>query len=293
MRQDAVPPCFPPPITNAVVFVSVPDRHDPATGSAPGSSAGPTGHLGSVVYTGGDEARAIESPASEGRRPSVTPEEIEAVDLRRARIGGYDRRSTDELLRQIAVEVRALLEERGLLEAEVRRLKETLIQRELTESGRVIEMQEAAKRECDLFLKKARRQAYKIRDRSAKETAGRVEALKRVEVAHGLVRAELRTLLGAMLEMLNVPSGVVRESLKNRRLIEDLHRITSAAAEANAVAAPGITSAAAEANAVAAPDVSADFEVEIEETEEEHLPAPRASQLTGRITEWTAHSHGE
>jgi cell division septum initiation protein DivIVA len=215
----------------------------------------------------------------------LTPEDIEAVDLRRARIGGYDRRSTDELLRHVVADLRALLDERGLLEDEVLRLKETIRQRELTEHERVIEMKEAAKRECELILRKARRQADKIRNASAKETIVRVDALKRVEVAQGLVRAELRTLLGAMLEMLSAPSEAARESLKNHRLMEDLDRITNAAAEANAVAAP---------------HVSADSEVDIEETEEElvieeseeRLPALRASQLAGRVTEWTSHTHG-
>jgi cell division septum initiation protein DivIVA len=195
----------------------------------------------------------------------LTPEDIQTAALPRATIRGYDRRSTDDLLRRIASDTRALLDERCLLEEEVRRLKEELTQRE-----RVMEMQETAKRECDLILKKARRQADKILDTAAKETVARVEALKRVEEVHGLVRVELRTLLGAMLEALNAPSDVVRESLKNPRLAEDLQRITRAAFEASAVAAP---------------DISA--ESEVDESVEEDLSAPKTSRLVERVTGWT------
>jgi len=180
-------------------------------------------------------------------------------------------------LRRIASDIRALLDERCLLEEELRRLKEDLTQSELTQSERVREVQETAKRECDLILKKARRQADKIRATAAKETVARVAALKRVEEVQGLVRVELRTLLGAMLEALNAPSDVVRESLKNPRLAADLQRITRAAFEASAVAAP---------------DISAESGVDLGEAVEEDLSAPKTSRLVERVTGWTASTGG-
>jgi cell division septum initiation protein DivIVA len=189
----------------------------------------------------------------------VTPEDIQTADLPRARIGGYDRRSTDDLLHRIEVAMRALLKERSLLEEEVRRLKVELTHSQLTQSER-LEMQETAKRECDLILKKARGQADKIRNTAEQEIVARVEALKRVEEAQGLVRVELRTLLAAMLESLNTPSDVIRESLKNAQLVEDLHRITRAAVGASAEAAPHI---------------SAESGVDLDEAVEEDLAAPK------------------
>ena len=168
--------------------------------------------------------------------------------------------------------MRALADERGLLENEVRRLNEALAQSELRQSERVRGIEEAAKRKSDLILDEARTQADKIRSTAEKETVARVEALKRVEQVQGLVRAELRTLLGAMLEVLNAPSDVARESLKNRQLMEDLHSITRAAIEASGVAAP---------------DSSAEPEVDIDDAVRGELPAPAASQLAARIGNWT------
>jgi hypothetical protein len=122
----------------------------------------------------------------------------------------------------------------------VRRLQVELTRSQLTQSERV-EMQETAKRECDLILKKARGQADKIRNTAEKETVARVEALRRVEAVQGLLRVELRTLLTAMLEALNSPSDIGRESLKNPQLAEDLQSITRAAVGASAVAVPDIS----------------------------------------------------
>jgi cell division septum initiation protein DivIVA len=188
----------------------------------------------------------------------VTPEDIQTADLPRARIGGYDRRSTDDLLYRIESGMRALLNERSRLEEEVRRLKVELTHSQLTQSER-LELQETAKRECELILKKARGQADKIRNTAEKEIVARLEALKRVEETQGLVRVELRTLLAAMLEALNTPSDVVRESLKNAQLVEDLHRITKAAVSAS----PG-----------AAPASSAESAVDPDEAVKEDLAAP-------------------
>jgi hypothetical protein len=122
----------------------------------------------------------------------------------------------------------------------VRRLQVELTRSQLAQRERV-GMQETAKRECDLILKKARGQADKIRKTAEKETVARVEALKRVEEVQGLLRVELRTLLSAMLEALKSPSDVVRESLKDPQLVEDLKSITTAAVGVSAVAVPDIS----------------------------------------------------
>jgi hypothetical protein len=135
-------------------------------------------------------------------------------------LGGYDRRRTDDLLRRIASGIRGLLHEQSLLEEQVQRLED-----ELARSERVILQRE---------------QADEILRTAEKETVARVEALKRVERVHGLVRVELRTMLGAMLEALNSPSDVVRESLKDPHLMEDLQSITRAAVEAGTTATPNV-----------------------------------------------------
>jgi hypothetical protein len=150
----------------------------------------------------------------------LRPEDIETADLPRAMLGGYDRRRTDDLLRRIASGIRGLLHEQSLLEEQVQRLED-----ELARSERVILQRE---------------QADEILRTAEKETVARVEALKRVERVHGLVRVELRTMLGAMLEALNSPSDVVRESLKDPHLMEDLQSITRAAVEAGTTATPNV-----------------------------------------------------
>lgn len=155
----------------------------------------------------------------------LTPEDIENVELPRATIGGYNREAIDDLLRRILMDVRARVDERDSLEAEVRRLEEALSVSELMERERV-DAQEATRRECELLLKEARRQADEILNAAENETAARVEALERVERVHSLVRADLRKLLGAMLEEVSTPSNVVREALKDRQLAEDLRHIT-------------------------------------------------------------------
>jgi hypothetical protein len=139
-------------------------------------------------------------------------------------LGGYDRRRTDDLLRSIASGIRALMRERSLLEEEVWRLEEEVVRlkNELTRSEQLI---------------LEREQADEIRRTTERETVARVEALNRVERVHGLVRVELRTMLIAMLEALSRPSDVVRESLKDPQLTEDLQRITRAAVGASTAAA--------------------------------------------------------
>ena len=155
--------------------------------------------------------------------------------------------------------MRALLNERSQLEEDVRRLNVELTHSQLTERERM-EMHEATKRECDLILEEARGQADNIRNTAEKEIVARIEALKRVEEVQRLVRVELRTLLGAMLEALETPSGVVRESLKNAQLVKDLQRITRAAVGATAVAVP---------------DIAAESGVDLDEAVEEHVPATK------------------
>lgn len=217
---------------------------------------------------------AIESPGVPPRRPILlTPEDLENIDLPRARIGGYNRAATDDLLGHILIDMRTRVDERDFLEAEVLRLKEAVTESELLQRDR-LEMHEATKRECDLMLKEARRQADEIRIAAENETAARVEALKRIERVHSLVRVELRKLLGAMLEELSTPSKVVREALKDRQLAEDLEHITRRAIEAGAAATP---------------ERSGEAGV----TTDEALPATTTSCLPERITLWTSHTPDE
>lgn len=217
---------------------------------------------------------AIESPGFPPRRPFLlTPEDLEDIDLPRARIGGYNRAAIDDLLGRILIDMRTRVGERDLLEAEVRRLKEAAAESELLQKDR-LEMHEATKRECDHMLKEARRQADEIRNAAENETAARVEALKRIERVHSLVRVELRKLLGAMLEELSTPSKVVREALKDRQLAEDLEHITRRAIEAGAAATP---------------ERSGEAGVTTDET----LPATTTSRLPERIIPWTSHTPDE
>jgi cell division septum initiation protein DivIVA len=172
--------------------------------------------------------------------------------------------------------MRALLEERDVLEAEVRQLKEALSVRELLKTERLDE-EEATRRECELMLEEARRQADEILRTAENETDARVEALERIERVHGLVRVELRKLLGAMLDELSTPSEVVRETLKDRQLTEDLQRITRRAIEAG----PPV------------PDRSEEPGVPTGEAPDETLAAPTTSRLPERITRWTSHGPDE
>jgi DivIVA domain-containing protein len=221
---------------------------------------------------------AIQSLGVPPRRSFLlTPEDIANVELPRAMIGGYNREAIDDLLDRIVMDVRARVDERDSLEAEVRRLKEALSKSEVLERERV-EAQEATRRECELMLKEARRQADEILNAAENETAARVEALKRVERVHGLMRVELRKLLGAMLEELSTPSKVVREALKDRQLAEDLQHITRRAIEAGAAPVP-VGSGEPGVPTAEAPD--------------ETLPATTTSRLPERITHWTSHDPGE
>lgn len=202
---------------------------------------------------------------------------MEHVELPRARIGGYKREAIDDLVGRMLTDIRGLVEEREALEAEVRRLREALSVSERLQTERVNE-QEEARRECELMLKKARTHADRIVRAAEKETAARVEALERVERVHGLVRVELRRVLGAMLEELSTPSRVVREALNDRQLAQDLQHITRKAIEAGAPSAPD-SSPAPGAPYGDAPD--------------ETLPATVTSRLPERITHWTSHDPGE
>ena len=214
-----------------------------AAGRSAVSLSGPRSAFGQLGWCRNRCPGARAAPTLFGPRRTgflLTPEEIETVDLPRAMVGGYDRRSTDDVLRRIAWDMRALIQERLLLEEEMQRLKSELSRSE-RESAAVIatqaeaqEMQETARRDSELMLRNAREQAERIVTAAERETAERVEALRRVEKVHGLVRVELRTLLTTLLEALSAPSDSVRESLRDPKLTEDLQRITRAAVAASA-----------------------------------------------------------
>jgi cell division septum initiation protein DivIVA len=190
-------------------------------------------------------------------------------------------------LRRIASDLRAHLDERRRLEEEVARLRGQL------------ESPEATKRECDLILKKARRQAERITSAAEKDTVARIEALRRVEKVHGLVRTELRRMLGAMLDAVNAPSDAIGESLKNHELARDLERVTAAAEAGTAVdeiAAVEPTAAEAAALAgdsmVASPDTSAESGMLPDAAGKEQVRAPSTSPLVDLVTGWTARTRG-
>jgi len=168
----------------------------------------------------------------------LTPDEIEAAHLPRAAMGGYDRGITDAFLRRIARDVETILQERSLLEEEVRRLRRELVneQPQLLPSSALAaaeemirELQEAAQRECALVLEKAREHAETIRVAAERDATERLDALRRVEEVHALVRSEVRALLAALLEQIDTPSTAIRAALKQPQLLEDLHRATRGA----------------------------------------------------------------
>ena len=163
----------------------------------------------------------------------LRPDEIEAAHLPRAAMGGYDRGITDALLRRIARDVETLLQERSLLEEEVRRLRRELVneQPQLLPSSALAaaeemirDLQDATQRECALVLEKAREHAERVRAAAEREAAERLDALQRVEQVHALVRGEVRTLLVSLLEQLDTPSTAIRAALKQPQLLEDLQR---------------------------------------------------------------------
>jgi cell division septum initiation protein DivIVA len=138
----------------------------------------------------------------------LTPEEIETANLPRATLGGYDRATTDELLQRVVGELRRVRDERVLLDQEITRLR-----RELRD------VRESSHHEREVMMAAAQRAAEQ-------DASARIEALERVEKVHALVRGELRTVLRTMLDALETPSQALQEALKDRRLVDDLQRIT-------------------------------------------------------------------
>ena len=146
----------------------------------------------------------------------LTPEAIETVELERVKLGGYDRDRTDELLRRIAWDFRRLLQERSVLEEEVRRLERELakierrevLQASMLRPTRTLarELREAARQEAALIVKKARERAAAIEADAERKSAGRLAELQRFEKLTGMVRMELRAFLTSVLEAVDGPA---------------------------------------------------------------------------------------
>jgi cell division initiation protein len=139
----------------------------------------------------------------------LNPEEIENTKLRRSVFGGYRRENTRELLGQIASELRQLLHERDTLEEELRPLRAELLRRERRDEVEIAafksiqqsahEVRESARRDAELLLRKAYKQASEARGIIDKEYTARVAEFQTLEEKSKVLRNELRTMLTSVL----------------------------------------------------------------------------------------------
>lgn len=162
-----------------------------------------------------------------------TPEDIENVKLRRALLGGYNVGKTKQLLRQIAWDLSRVLHERGSFEEDARRFRAQLLRyerREELESASLGAAHEAARkirgearRDAELILRKAYRQASAIREAAENEAASRVAEFTALERQSRIMRTGLRSMLTSVLEGLGEPVADARKH-EQRPLTEDLER---------------------------------------------------------------------
>jgi cell division septum initiation protein DivIVA len=156
----------------------------------------------------------------------LSPDEIDASKLPHVRIGGFEPEATVELLKRVASDYGSLSHENRKLTATVDELRKAAdeltselealraakaARREPDEAARVAiaasqraarELRESARRECELALKKARRQAGAIEAEIERLNVGAAEAeLRRVEKLQVEVRQRLEASLLSMLAL--------------------------------------------------------------------------------------------
>jgi cell division initiation protein len=142
---------------------------------------------------------------------SLTPVEIRHVKLGR-RLGGYDRRATEELLDRIAESFEDVWRERADLRDEIERLEgelarfrelEVLLRNTLVSAERSADdLRAQAHREADLILDEARVKAREIGG-GAETERERVRAdIRRLKTVEAQMRADYRAFLVTALDRL-------------------------------------------------------------------------------------------
>ena len=143
---------------------------------------------------------------------SLTPVEIRHAKLGRALLG-YDRRSTDRLLEEIAASFEAVWRDRADFQEEIERLEgelarfreqEALLRRTLVSAERASDdLRSRAHREADLILDEARAQARDIA-RGAEGERERVETeIRRLKALESEVRSGLRAFVLSTLDRMD------------------------------------------------------------------------------------------
>ena len=160
----------------------------------------------------------------------MTPEEIEGYVPPRSLWGGYRPDKVVEHMRRVAWDVRRMVHDHGVAQAEIDRLRRDLARFErreeldaaLIRSAQTAarEMRDAAQQEAELVLKKANEHAERIRAEVAREYAHRTQELEGVKNANLKLRGELRGFVKALLELLEPPAGAER-----RLVMADLERV--------------------------------------------------------------------
>lgn len=153
----------------------------------------------------------------------MRPDEIDAAQLPRVRVGGYNPQATEELLKQVAWDYRQLLHERAhLVERSVelerrsaeleQRVQELERQRDVIQSRQQLaistvasaqqaarEAREESRAECELMLKKARRRVHDVDQTIEKALSARAEEIRALETAQQQLQEQLRTFLSVVL----------------------------------------------------------------------------------------------
>ena len=142
----------------------------------------------------------------------LTPEEIEGLNLPRSVMGGFKPEKVNDHLRRIAWDVRRLLHEHAEAETELGRLRITLARSKRREELEAVvfdsvqrlvrDIREAAIEEAELVVKKANEHASRVRHAVEREHAVRTHELEELKNAGGKLRAELRTFITSLLEVI-------------------------------------------------------------------------------------------
>ncbi len=168
-----------------------------------------------------------------------TPEDIEGAKLPRAVLGGYRASATRQYLRQVAWELSHVLHERRTFEDEAHRFQAQLRRYERREElesaklsgarGAAHEICEQARRDAELILKKAHKQASEIRATAEMQASSRAAEIHALEEQGRTMRTELRGLITSALEALGEPTAT-RDEQASRPVLDDLQKAVRAAA---------------------------------------------------------------
>ena len=141
----------------------------------------------------------------------LTPEEIEGLELPRTFVGGYKPEKVTEHLRRVAWDIRRLLHERDVADAELTRLRRELARSERREELEAAalgsaqraarEIREASRQEAEVVLKKASEYATRLVRDVNREHAERTRELAELRAVNSKLRTQLRAFLKSLVEV--------------------------------------------------------------------------------------------